>query len=380
MRRILIIVTIILTALGCANKNNIFKDPSTQKGASKETFLYKVNKKEVNLPVFFRLPQDKKNISLTFEKIGSSSVPVILNNDINGWNAFSSKPLSANGADFGLIIDFAGGGVYEMPQDDVRTYLSKFAPQDAFILKELLPGKNNKGFTKMIAVDASALYNKEELNHLVLLNDLDLANQSQNMYSYQSEIQDTPKVEGDKTFNKINKNAVVLDRPLITAATNGQYDRLLKLLDNNANINELNPETLDNALIAAIGNGDEDIANRASTLYKQCTGKSIHEDIREHGRDSFTQGFLQTLTFGFADGKTAEENISQLTGQPVGRSENALKFAGNVAGGAVVGGGILASAGLIWKGIKTGAKCKTFWGILAGAAVGTMAALGLTKN
>ncbi len=125
---------------------------------------------------------------------------------------------------------------------------------------------------------------------------------------------------------------------------------------------------------------DEDIANRASTLYKQCTGKSIHEDIREHGRDSFTQGFLQTLTFGFADGKTAEENISQLTGQPVGRSENALKFAGNVAGGAVVGGGILASAGLIWKGIKTGAKCKTFWGILAGAAVGTMAALGLTKN
>lgn len=261
MRRILIIVTIILTALGCANKNNIFKDPSTQKGASKETFLYKVNKKEVNLPVFFRLPQDKKNISLTFEKIGSSSVPVILNNDINGWNAFSSKPLSANGADFGLIIDFAGGGVYEMPQDDVRTYLSKFAPQDAFILKELLPGKNNKGFTKMIAVDASALYNKEELNHLVLLNDLDLANQSQNMYSYQSEIKDTPKVEGDKTFNKINKNAVVLDRPLITAATNGQYDRLLKLLDNNANINELNPETLDNALIAAIGNGDEDIAN-----------------------------------------------------------------------------------------------------------------------
>ena len=148
-----------------------------------------------------------------------------------------------------------------MPQDDVKTYLSKFAPQDAFILKELLPGKNNQGFAKMIAVDASALYNKEELNHLILLNDLDLANQPQYMYSYNTATKDTPKVEGDKTFNKINKNAVVLDKPLITAATNGQYDRLLKLLDNNANINELNPETLDNALIAAIGNGDEDIAN-----------------------------------------------------------------------------------------------------------------------
>ena len=35
------------------------------------------------------------------------------------------------------------------------------------------------------------------------------------MYSYQSEIRETPKVDGDKTFNKINKNAVVLDKPLI---------------------------------------------------------------------------------------------------------------------------------------------------------------------
>ncbi len=261
MRRLLIILTIILTAFGCANKNNIFKDPSTQKNNDKKTFLYKVNKKDANLPVFFRLPQDKKNITLTFEKIGSTSVPVILNNDINGWNVFSSKPLSSNGTDFGIIIDFAEGGVYEMPHDDVKTYLANFNLQDAFVLKELLPGKNNTGFTKMIVVDGSALYNKEELNHLVLLNDLDMANQPQNIYSSQQTPQNTVKVEGDKTFNKINKNAVVLDRPLITAATNGQYDRLLKLLENNANINELNPDTLDNALMAAIANGDEDIAN-----------------------------------------------------------------------------------------------------------------------
>ena len=261
MRRLLIILTIILTAFGCANKNNIFKDPSTQKNNDKKTFLYKVNKKDANLPVFFRLPQDKKNITLTFEKIGSTSVPAILNNDINGWNVFSSKPLSSNGADFGIIIDFVTGGVYEMPHDDVKTYLANFNLQDAFVLKELLPGRNNTGFTKMIVVDGSALYNKEELNHLVLLNDFDMASQPQNMYSSSQATQNTVKVEGDKTFNKINKNAVVLDRPLITAATNGQYDRLLKLLENNANINELNPDTLDNALMAAISNGDEDIAN-----------------------------------------------------------------------------------------------------------------------
>ena len=132
---------------------------------------------------------------------------------------------------------------------------------------------------------------------------------------------------------------------------------------------------------AMYGNADEtQIANRASTLYKQVNGCTVTDDIRKYGGDSFTQGFLQTLTFGYADGKTAEENISQLTGQPVGRSENAKKMAGNIVGGAVVGGGALASLGLIWQGIKTGARNKTFWGILAGAAVGTMAALGLIKN
>ncbi len=132
---------------------------------------------------------------------------------------------------------------------------------------------------------------------------------------------------------------------------------------------------------AMYGGGDDtQIANRASSLYKQVTGVSLTDDIRQHGRDSFTQGFLQTTTFGIADSKTAEENIAELTGQPVGRGENAKKIAGNITGGAVAGGTAVASAGLIWQGIKTGSKTKTFWGILAGTVVGTLAAIGLIKN
>ncbi len=128
------------------------------------------------------------------------------------------------------------------------------------------------------------------------------------------------------------------------------------------------------------GGTDAEVANRASTLYKDIHGCSLTDDIRKYGRDSFTQGFLQTATFGFADDKTAEENIAELTGQPVGRSDNAKKLAGNIAGGAVVGGGAIASAGLIWKGLRTGAKTKTFWGILLGAGIATAAALGLCKS
>lgn len=124
---------------------------------------------------------------------------------------------------------------------------------------------------------------------------------------------------------------------------------------------------------------DEQIANRASTLYAQVTGKSITDDIREHGRDSFTQGFMKTVTFGLADGKSAEENISALTGQPVGRKDKASKIAGNITGGALVGGATFLGSSFLCKALKIGAKSKTFWGVLAGAAAGIGTAIATSK-
>ena len=124
---------------------------------------------------------------------------------------------------------------------------------------------------------------------------------------------------------------------------------------------------------------DEQIANRASTLYAQITGKSIPDDIREHGRDSLTQGFMQTVTFGLADGKSAEENISALTGQPVGRKDKTKKVIGNVAGGALVGGATFCVAPPLLKALKVSAKSKTFWGILAGAVAGIGTAIATSR-
>lgn len=124
---------------------------------------------------------------------------------------------------------------------------------------------------------------------------------------------------------------------------------------------------------------DEQIANRASTLYAQITGKSIPDDIREHGRDSLTQGFMQTVTFGLADGKSAEENISALTGQPVGRKDKTKKVIGNVAGGALVGGATFCVASPLLKALKVSAKSKTFWGILAGAVAGIGTAIATSR-
>lgn len=123
----------------------------------------------------------------------------------------------------------------------------------------------------------------------------------------------------------------------------------------------------------------EQIENRADSLYKQIHGVTVHDDIRKNGKGSFTQGFLQTLTFGLADGKTAEENISTLTGLPVSRTEDSKKFAGNIAGGAAVGGLTTVATVPLLKALKIGAKNRTMWGIFAGAAVGLLTALTTSK-
>ena len=124
---------------------------------------------------------------------------------------------------------------------------------------------------------------------------------------------------------------------------------------------------------------DEDIANRASTLYAQQYGSSITDDIRKYGRGSFTQGFLQTVTLGLADKKTAEENISELTGQPVGRTEANLKIAGNVAGGVVVGGASAIGAKYLIKAFFKGLKNKPLVAGLIGGAIGLVTALSTSK-
>lgn len=123
----------------------------------------------------------------------------------------------------------------------------------------------------------------------------------------------------------------------------------------------------------------EQIENRAERFYKDVTQTNLFDDIRKNGRGAFTQGFLQTLTFGLCDGKTSEENISELTGLPVGRADKTKKTAGNIAGGAVVGGTTCLATVPLLKALKVGAKNKTFWGILAGAAVGIVTALTTSK-
>ena len=130
------------------------------------------------------------------------------------------------------------------------------------------------------------------------------------------------------------------------------------------------------------GDADESqIMARANALYAKINGgKSVIEDIRANGRDSFTQGFLQTVTLGFADKKTAEENVSEITGQPIGRTEKNLKFAGNIAGGALFGGAAFLGFNTLCKALNICMKSKTAWGIVAGAIAGLGAAFATSKS
>lgn len=82
-----------------------------------------------------------------------------------------------------------------------------------------------------------------------------------------------------------------------------------------------------------------EIKARAATLYGQLNGgKSIAQDLREYGNGSFTQGLIHGATLGLYNSQSAEDNISKITGAPVGTMEKLKQNAGRISGAGVLGG------------------------------------------
>lgn len=112
---------------------------------------------------------------------------------------------------------------------------------------------------------------------------------------------------------------------------------------------------------------DEQLVNQASIEWGNYYQTPIPDLIREKGNNSFLQGLYQSLTFGFADNITAEENIAKIYGQPVSRTQQLEKSLGRAAGGAIVGTGTVLAASPFLKCMK-GLKGK--WAVIAGIVGG----------
>lgn len=106
---------------------------------------------------------------------------------------------------------------------------------------------------------------------------------------------------------------------------------------------------------AAYGNGSgKEVEHRALSLYEQMTGKSLIQDLRDNGHGSFTQGLLQSLTFSTTYRTSAEDNISSITGQPVGTTEKFTQGCGKVLGAGAAGAALGALAGKLSHSGKVG--------------------------
>lgn len=82
-----------------------------------------------------------------------------------------------------------------------------------------------------------------------------------------------------------------------------------------------------------------EIKARAATLYGQLNGgKTIMQDLREYGNGSFTQGVIHGATLGLYDSQSAEDNISKITGAPVGTGEKLKQNVGRLSGAGILGG------------------------------------------
>ena len=122
---------------------------------------------------------------------------------------------------------------------------------------------------------------------------------------------------------------------------------------------------------AAYSNSSEaspqQLLNKATTLYKQIYNTGITDDLRKYGNGSFTQGLFQTLSFGLADKRTVEENISAINGK---------KYAGNATGGAIIGASSMYLLSSL-KYFKNVFKSKPLVAAGIGAVIGALSGLGL---
>lgn len=240
------ILALLCLAVSCGGKD-VFNDPSV----TGKDGVYKVNDKIISLPAFFRLPPENKSIKFKFEKAGMKPAEISLTYTVDGWRSDNGKTLPAYKA--GLAVDFFSGLIYEMPKNEAEAVLNGFTADNATVIKATYSKKDPSSFLKLAVVDGQLNYGREELKHLNLLNG-------------SREVRTAEEPDIDPAANQErapgpDMNAVISGRPVISAAANGQYDRLLRILAEGGSINETEDATGDNALIKAVRNGDPDAAN-----------------------------------------------------------------------------------------------------------------------
>ena len=113
---------------------------------------------------------------------------------------------------------------------------------------------------------------------------------------------------------------------------------------------------------------DETIMARAQNIYQQQTGRNLIADIRENGSGDFMHGFLNTALFGlFGQNTSAEDNISDITGQPKSTQAQKIETVGKVTGGVATGAATGALIGSIVPILGTGVGA-VVGGVLGGIA------------
>ncbi|MDR2883855.1 MAG: ankyrin repeat domain-containing protein [Deferribacteraceae bacterium] len=217
----------------------------------KKARIYNINDVTTSMPAYMRIPLDTISITVNTSRKGQGSISMRLNNTTNGW-MMGDYLFATPGQTVGVAFDFSTGRGYALPKELAAQIIKTLTYAERLNLFGVTANADNQSDMQIVFVDSAALRREQVDKYLMIIDPKGAKGKPL------VQTPTAPKYIDNRTANP--NGVIIKDRPLVTAAANGQTDLVKKLLASGVSINESDPESGDNAIMKALKASDEPMA------------------------------------------------------------------------------------------------------------------------
>lgn len=213
---------------------------------------YNINGLATGLPTYMRVDNTARNFILTVKRPGRKDSKIHVEQRVDGL-FINNNSVGYKITKVGIAIDFTSGVPYMLPAELTSEIIDTMSPKDRLDIVKITVDELGEHDIELLLVDAAALRSQRVSQYFMLTDPnngrTDIPKQAPELH---------PSISASP---EIRTGVIIPGKPVITAAANGQLDQLKRLLDSGANLNEIESESGDNALLKTLATGDERTAD-----------------------------------------------------------------------------------------------------------------------